>query len=151
MRVTQRSVPDPLKSAPFNGDLFNLLAHDLRVDASFERAFMGGAVDADREPADDGDACTGEQRADLPCIGEPVRCRRASPDDRDSRVIEDVGAVTLGRNPNGLANLAFTGTRRVLPYLPKLPQLPRRQSDPRPGTRSPEDLETEQVAGHGVA
>jgi branched-chain amino acid transport system permease protein len=58
-----------------------------------------------------------------------------------------VGAVTLGRNPNGLANLAFIGTRRVLPYLPKLPQLPHRQPRPRPQ----EQLETEQVASHGVA
>jgi branched-chain amino acid transport system permease protein len=58
-----------------------------------------------------------------------------------------VGAVTLGRNPNGLANLAFIGTRRVLPYLPKLPQLPHRQPRPRPQ----EQLETEQVTSHGVA
>ncbi len=60
-----------------------------------------------------------------------------------------VGAVTLGRDPNGLANLLFKTGRLVQPRLSALPLL--RSRPPAAAAVTVEPYETEQVAGHGVA
>lgn len=60
-----------------------------------------------------------------------------------------VGAVTLGRNPNGLANLAFTGGRWLIERWPAQFRLQR--SAPVAAEGAEPVYETEQVAGHGVA
>jgi hypothetical protein len=66
-----------------------------------------------------------------------------------------VGAILLGRDPNGLINYAFRGFRALTPRLP-LPSLLR----PRSGVPQPyriaepeehESVQEAQVAGHGVA
>jgi branched-chain amino acid transport system permease protein len=59
------------------------------------------------------------------------------------------GAVSLGRDPNGLANMIFKAGARLAPRLPVL-RLPQRPEHSEPAVDSA-GLETEQVAGHGVA
>jgi branched-chain amino acid transport system permease protein len=61
-------------------------------------------------------------------------------------LIIGIGAVSLGRDPNGLANAAFKLGNRLRPYLPAQVRLPERR------TMSAEpDVESAEVAGHGVA
>ena len=79
-----------------------------RVSAARERALVRGAVDAEREPADDGDAGAAEERADLARIGEPVRRRGAGTDDRDARRARTLRARTLRRT----ARVAAPGSPR---------------------------------------
>jgi hypothetical protein len=57
------------------------------------------------------------------------------------------GAILLGRDPNGLANYLFTGTRLALarvPVLARLSQLPERST-------GRQDIEQAQVVSHGTA
>ncbi len=69
--------------------------------AGIERALVRGAVDADREPAHDDDARTGERGAELTGVGQPVRRRRAGADHRDPWSFEDVGARAFGEQHRG--------------------------------------------------
>jgi branched-chain amino acid transport system permease protein len=66
-----------------------------------------------------------------------------------------VGAILLGRDPNGLVNFAFRAGRDVLPQLPLPRRLRRFTAAPPPIVIGPaEDAEAvkeAQVAGHGVA
>ena len=66
-----------------------------RQSARVERSGVGGAVDADREPADHGDAGAGAERGDLARVGDAHRRRGASADDRDPRRVERAGPVAL--------------------------------------------------------
>ncbi len=65
-------------------------------------------------------------------------------------LIIGIGAVSLGRDPNGLANIIFKAGARLGPLLPVQVRLPQRAARPDTVSESP-SLETEQVAGHGVA
>lgn len=66
-------------------------------------------------------------------------------------LIIGIGAVSLGRDPNGLANLAFRAGNRLAPHLPAQLRLAQRSS--RSDESAPESTggESEQVARHGVA
>ncbi|HZY77050.1 MAG TPA: ABC transporter permease [Jatrophihabitantaceae bacterium] len=64
-----------------------------------------------------------------------------------------VGAILLGRDPNGLVNVLFRAMRGAQPHMPLPPRLRRQRST---GAHAIEDGEIEsvpeaQVAGHGVA
>ncbi len=63
-----------------------------------------------------------------------------------------VGAIMLGRDPNGLANLFFRALRGSSPYLP-LPSRMRREPTGAHaiGASELESVQEAQVAGHGVA
>jgi branched-chain amino acid transport system permease protein len=66
-----------------------------------------------------------------------------------------VGAILLGRDPNGLVNYAFRGGRTLLPRMPVPRQLQRFAAAPTPIIVEPvndsEAVQEAQVAGHGVA
>jgi branched-chain amino acid transport system permease protein len=66
-----------------------------------------------------------------------------------------VGAILLGRDPNGLVNYAFRGGRTLLPRVPVPRQLRRFTAAPMPIIVEPVDdteaVQEAQVAGHGVA
>jgi branched-chain amino acid transport system permease protein len=70
-------------------------------------------------------------------------------------LVVGVGAILLGRDPNGLVNYFFRGVRAVSPRLPLPRQL--RRVAPAPPTvvverrDNAEELQEAQVAGHGVA
>jgi branched-chain amino acid transport system permease protein len=68
-------------------------------------------------------------------------------------LIIGVGAILLGRDPNGLVNVFFRAMRGAQPHVPLPPQLRRQRAT---GAHAIEDGEIEsvpeaQVAGHGVA
>ncbi|HZZ96700.1 MAG TPA: ABC transporter permease, partial [Jatrophihabitantaceae bacterium] len=65
-------------------------------------------------------------------------------------LIIGIGAVSLGRDPNGLANMIFKAGARLSPRLPAQLRLPQRATQRDAVSEAP-SLETEQVAGHGVA
>ena len=56
---------------------------------------MRGAVDADREPADDGDTRFAQRDAHLVRVRQTVRSCRARTDDRDARPVERGQAVAF--------------------------------------------------------
>ncbi|MDT4941270.1 MAG: branched-chain amino acid transport system permease protein livM [Pseudonocardiales bacterium] len=67
-----------------------------------------------------------------------------------------VGAILLGRDPNGLVSYGFRGGRELLTRLPMPPQLRRFTAAPPPVVVAPAEIDDEvleeaQVAGHGVA
>jgi branched-chain amino acid transport system permease protein len=70
-------------------------------------------------------------------------------------LIIGVGAILLGRDPNGLVNYVFKGARQIAPRLPLPRQLRRWSVAPSPKViaEAVEDdaLPEAQVAGHGVA
>jgi branched-chain amino acid transport system permease protein len=69
-----------------------------------------------------------------------------------------VGAILLGRDPNGLVNYAFRGARAAAPRVPLPRRLRRFSAAPPPyvvqepvGSDVADDVSEAQVAGHGVA
>jgi branched-chain amino acid transport system permease protein len=66
-----------------------------------------------------------------------------------------VGAILLGRDPNGLVNFLFKGARELVPRMPLPRQLRRWSAAPPPyavaEADEAESLPEAQVAGHGVA
>lgn len=60
-----------------------------------------------------------------------------------------IGAILLGRDPNGLVNLFFSGVRQLEPHLP--PRLRALAGAPAPAPVNVESVPEAQVAGHGVA
>ena len=60
------------------------------------------------------------------------------------------GAVSLGRDPNGIANILFRVGARIGPRLPVQLGLPQRSRRDEP-VEDTVSIDTEQVAGHGVA
>jgi branched-chain amino acid transport system permease protein len=73
-------------------------------------------------------------------------------------LVVGVGAIMLGRDPNGLANLFYRGVRAAAPRVPLPRQLRRFSAAPPPyvvqeadGVETVDDVQEAQVAGHGVA
>ena len=66
-------------------------------------------------------------------------------------LIIGVGAVSLGRDPNGIANLIFTASRAVWRRVPKPTRNSGRAGSPVGVHREPVALEQEQVVSHGIA
>jgi branched-chain amino acid transport system permease protein len=64
-------------------------------------------------------------------------------------LIIGAGAVSLGRDPNGLANIIFKTGSWLGTRLPAQLRLPQRAE--RADSAEPASLETERMAGHGVA
>jgi branched-chain amino acid transport system permease protein len=62
-----------------------------------------------------------------------------------------VGAILLGRDPNGLVNVLFKGLRQLEPHLPLPPRLRALTAGPPAPAAEAESVPEAQVAGHGVA
>jgi branched-chain amino acid transport system permease protein len=70
-------------------------------------------------------------------------------------VVIGIGAILLGRDPNGLVNFAFRGARALAPRLPVPRRLHVFSSAPKPmvvaEAAQADEIPEAQVAGHGVA